>query len=416
MVLASSDGKSVVHLKNIERVATNQKQILHIMSDMDGIVKFLRPIIMNSIMSEQDRKSTGYLALLAVVILVFLAIFYLSLFYGIVPEFIINASDLISVIVSTILTYVIIVIYASIYDVEKSQKSINEEMRNFQEKQNEITNKQNEIMDKQTDIMSDQKSLINLNYKPILSIELDRIYEGELHLKLFNKGRGRAIEPHIRFDLTIGDQHSTEIMLDKDIEFSDRYIKIHSENTGKEMDESYLIPMFSRVAPPESNQNLGLTPTYVKTAIEPGDGGDYKAPVMMGISTESRPYYEGRGQKFGKWGKYLDNLASPTPTPDKSINWQISLLYRDEIGNIYGEDLLSGQVYSDYGIHVTGNEDDSILYVEGSEEEEEAVIPKKNLGDIISTLRDLPVGSNTRCNMDIKMEEIKTDYQEFSSE
>lgn len=83
---------------------------------------------------------------------------------------------------------------------------------------------------------------------------------------------------------------------------------------------------------------------------------------------------------------------------------------------IYSEDLLSGRVYRDYGIHVTGNEDDSMLYVEGSAEQEEALIPRKNQADIISILRDLPVGSGMKRSMDIKMDEIKSGYQEHSSD
>lgn len=39
-------------------------------------------------------------------------------------------------------------------------------------------------------------------------------------------------------------------------------------------------------------------------------------------------------ERFEEWGKYLDNLASPTLTPDKMIDWQITLLYQNEIGNI----------------------------------------------------------------------------------
>lgn len=94
--------------------------------------------------------------------------------------------------------------------------------------------------------------------------------------------------------MTIGGQHSTKIMLDRDVNLSGRHSKIHDGE--KRTDERYLIPTFSRIVPAESSQTPRSTPKYVKAVIEPGDGGDYKAPVMMGTSTESQSYYEGRGE------------------------------------------------------------------------------------------------------------------------
>lgn len=360
------------------------------------------------IMVDKAQDSTIYVISLAGIIITTVIVIILLINHRIIPDSLIQASDFIAVIVSSILTYAVVVIYASIYKVEKRQRAINEQMRKYQELQTKIIRKQ-------THIMARQGSFIKQNYKPILSVRFDKIYEGSVYLKLSNKGRGRAVEPHIRMDITIGGEHSTDVMLEKDHEFSGRDQKIHGEDIENTTYERYLIPTFSRVIPAESSQDPRSTAKYLKTAIEPGDDGDYKAPVMMGISKESQPYYERSGQKFESWGKYLDNLASPVPMPDKMIDWQITLLYQDEIGDIYSEDLLSGRIYDDYGIHVTGNEDDSMLFIEGSEEEEEAVILKKNLGDIISTLRDLPVGSGMRREMDIEMDEIKSDYQEYTS-
>lgn len=96
-------------------------------------------------MVNKIRDSTKYLAFLAFIIIILISVLYLLIIYKVILYYLIQASDLIAVIVSSILTYAVVIIYTSIYNVEKSQKSINEEIKEFQERQVEIINKQTKI-------------------------------------------------------------------------------------------------------------------------------------------------------------------------------------------------------------------------------------------------------------------------------
>ncbi len=347
-------------------------------------------------MVDQTKKSYLGILFLGLILIAIIGTLYVLSIYKLIPNSLIEASDLISVISSSILSLAIFSVYIYIYMVQKDQRDINEDMRDFQERQTRIIESQNDIIDRQNEIMEGQEELTLLNYKPILSASIVKIENGEISLNLSNKGRGRAIEPHIRLDLDIDGTHSSQQLLTREVDHSD---DDRHPGRGKEIDERFLNPIFCRIEASDTDSTIS-NKYDMNLVLEPGDSGEVKAPVKMELEDADMNFSS--HVKFEKWGKYLKSIKDK----NTEINWRVFLVYRDEADNVYCVNLLEGRLYRDHSMHVTGNEEDSFLY------EEEGEPYPVNVAEIYSTLSDLAFRRGIVKSMNIDSKQIKEEYIE----